>query len=278
MGTRLPVYLPQRFTSSLVKVLKEFELKASAIGLKQFIIQTHFVSALEITPEAKNAVKQLISSGWLIVNQVVFTTAASRRGHTSALRKALNDIGILTYYTFQVKGHRENKFNFTPIARSVQEKVEEKSLGNIRKTLLPEINQLLFKEEKVVDSINNFRQKHGLSFLATDRNVLNLPGVGKSLTFKVIGLTNDGRRILEFEHDLARNHSPIIEKIGKVVVIESKSISEYLRQLKNMGEDVKEYESVYGYSIGETEERMPIYEYPEYNYQNTSEISNLQID
>ena len=278
LGTRLPAYLPQRFTSSLLRILKEFKLKASSIGIKQFIIQNHFVSALEITPEAKNAVQKLISAGWIVTNQVVFTTAASRRGHTSALRKILNDIGILSYYTFQVKGHRENKFNFTPLARSTQEKIEEKSLGNISKDIFPEIKQLLFSEQKIVDTINNIRQRNGLSFLSTDRNVLNLPGVGKSLTFKVIGLTNDGRRILEFEHDTSRNHSPIIEKMGKIVVIESKSISEYLRQLKNMGEDINEYESVYGYSIGETEERMPIYEYPEYNYQITSDISNLKID
>ena len=103
LGTRLPAYLPQRFTSSLLRILKEFKLKASSIGIKQFIIQNHFVSALEITPEAKNAVQKLISAGWIVTNQVVFTTAASRRGHTSALRKILNDIGILSYYTFQVR-------------------------------------------------------------------------------------------------------------------------------------------------------------------------------
>lgn len=278
LGTRLPVYLPQRFTPELIEILKNFKEKASAIGLKQFIIQTHFISALEITPETEQAVKRLISSGWIVTNQVVFTTAASRRGHVSALRKVLNDIGILTYYTFQVKGHRENKHNFTPIARSIQEQIEEKSIGNIPKVLLSEIRQLLFRQETMVDELKNMRQRHGLSFLATDRNVLNLPGVGKSLTFRVIGLTNDGRRILEFEHDLNRNHSPIIEKIGKVTVIESKSVTQYLQQIKNMGENIKEYQSIYGYSIGETEDRMPIYEYPDYHYNVTSEITNLKID
>ncbi|MDX2442849.1 MAG: KamA family protein [Bacteroidales bacterium] len=278
LGTRLPVYLPQRFTPTLIKILKEFKQKASKIGLKQFIIQTHFVSALEITPDTKQAIQKLISSGWMVTNQVVFTTAASRRGHTSTLRKVLNDIGILTYYTFQVKGHRENKFNFTPIARSVQEQVEEKSMGNIPNAMFPEIQRLLFNEENMVKEIIKVRKQHGLPFLATDRNVLNMPGVGKSLTFRVIGLTDDGRRILEFEHDLNRNHSPIIEKMGKVVVIESKSITQYLRQLKDMGESIKEYQSIYGYSMGETEDRMPLYEYSEYNYKVTSKITNLSID
>ena len=97
----------------------------------------------------------------------------------------------------------------------------------------------------------------GVPFLATDRNVLNLPGVGKSLTYRVIGITRYGRRILEFDHDHTRTHSPIIHKMGKVVIIESKSISEYLEQLAAMGENPAEYQNVYGYSIGETESRMP---------------------
>jgi lysine 2,3-aminomutase len=45
-----------------------------------------------------------------------------------------------------------------------------------------------------------------------------------------------------------------------------------------MGEDTSEYESLYGYSIGETENRMPIYDYPEYSFKITAEMTNLQID
>ncbi|NIP82771.1 MAG: hypothetical protein GWM90_27550, partial [Gemmatimonadetes bacterium] len=48
------------------------------------------------------------------------------------------------------------------------------------------------------------------------RSVLNLPAVGKSLTFRVIGITRYGRRILEFDHDRTRAHSPIIDEMGKV--------------------------------------------------------------
>ena len=44
------------------------------------------------------------AAGWIITNQLVFTTAASRRGHTAKLRKVLNDVGVLPYYTFTVKG------------------------------------------------------------------------------------------------------------------------------------------------------------------------------
>jgi lysine 2,3-aminomutase len=114
-------------------------------------------------------------------------------------------------------------------------------------------------------------------FLATDRSVLNLPAVGKSLTFRVIGITRYGRRVLEFDHDRTRAHSPIIDRMGKVIVIESKSIGEYLTQLNEMGESVPEYDSVYGYSMGQTERRMPLYEYPSYDYVVTAEITNLEL-
>ena len=129
----------------------------------------------------------------------------------------------------------------------------------------------------MVENIEALRRFSGLPFLATDRNVLNLPGVGKSLTFRVIGITRYGRRILEFDHDETRNHSPIIHKMGKVVIIESKSIHEYLNQLEELGEDRDDYDGLYGYSIGQTEHRVPIYEYPEYSFECTSEMNNLEV-
>ena len=120
-------------------------------------------------------------------------------------------------------------------------------------------------------------EKTELPFLSTDRNILNLPGVGKSLTFRVIGITRYGRRILEFDHDQTRNHSPIIHKMGKVVIIESKSVHEYLSQLEELGEKREDYEGLYGYSLGQTEPRMPLYEYPEYAYEPTAEMTNLEV-
>ena len=99
--------------------------------------------------------------------------------------------------------------------------------------------------------------------------------MGKSLSFRVIGITRYGRRILEFDHDPTRAHSPVVEKMGRVVIIESKSVSEYLEQLRQMGEDPAEYEGLYGYSIGETEPRMPLYEYPEYDFQVTPELTHF---
>jgi lysine 2,3-aminomutase len=278
IGTRLVQYLPMRINDDLAAILADFVTKGSKIGIKQFLIQTHFESPMEVTPESKEAVERLIKAGWTVTNQHVFTTASSRRGHTAKLRQVLGDIGVLPYYTFTVKGYMENYNNFATNARAVQEQMEEKVLGRIPAKFHSSIKDFPHEPEKIVDNIAILQKAADIPFIATDRNVLNLPGVGKSLTFRVIGITRYGRRILEFDHDATRVHSPIIHKMGKVVIIESKSIAEYLRQLEEMGEDISEYENLYGYSIGETESRLPVYDYPEYSYTVTPEMTNLEIE
>jgi len=278
LGSRLPVYLPQRITPELVAILGNFKQKASKIGIRQFMIQTHFESPMEVTPEAKQAVRMLLSSGWTVTNQLVFTTAASRRGHSAKLRKVLNEIGILNYYTFSVKGYMENNFNFATNERAVQEQMEEKVFGKIPEKYFDTIRNFPNEAEVLIENIKDIIKKTNLPFLGTDRNVLNLPGVGKSLTFRTIGITRYGRRILEFELDHTRNHSPAMQDMDKVIIIESKSISEYLQQLEEIGEDISDYESIWGYSIGETEARSSLYEYPDYEFSVTSEFTNLGIE
>jgi lysine 2,3-aminomutase len=213
-----------------------------------------------------------------VTNQLVCTAAASRRGHSAKLRQALNEVGVLPYYTFVVKGYMENNFNYSPIARIVQEEEEEKAIGHLPRDYHDRIRSFPLRAEEMVENIAELRKEANLPFLATDRSVLNLPAVGKSLTFRTIGITRYGRRILEFDHDRTRAHSPIIDRMGKVVIIESKSISEYLRQMDEIGEDTSEYQDVFGYSLGETEPRMPVYEYPEYDFENTAELSNLELE
>jgi lysine 2,3-aminomutase len=153
LGTRLPVYLPQRITPELVKILGDFKKKAVKIGIKQFVIQTHFESTMEVTTEARDAVKRLISAGWTVTNQHVFSTAASRRGHASKLRKVLNEIGILNYYTFSVKGYMENNFNFATNERAVQEQMEEKVFGKIPEEYYNEIKEFPNNAEVLVENI-----------------------------------------------------------------------------------------------------------------------------
>ena len=47
-------------------------------------------------------------------------------------------------------------------------------------------------KEDVAKQLRHFMRKHHLPFLATDRSVLNLPAIGKSMTFQLVGLTEEG--------------------------------------------------------------------------------------
>ena len=277
LGTRLPVYLPQRITDELVEILRKFRQKAGRIGVRQFMIQTHVESPMEITPLVKNSLSKLNQAGWLVINQHVFTAAASRRGHNAKLRQTLGEVGVLPYYTFSVKGYMENWFNFAPNGRAIQEQLEEKVIGKLSEQAVGELSAGISHTEAVGSLLTALIDKEGGSFLATDRNVLNLPGVGKSLSFRVIGITRYGRRILQFDHDPTRRHSPIIEKLGKIIIIESKSMSEYLEQLAEMGEEPAGYDGLYGYSIGITDPRLPVFDYPDYEFPVTGEMTNLDI-
>ncbi|KAB5128726.1 KamA family protein, partial [Bacteroides thetaiotaomicron] len=273
LGSRLLAYLPMRINDELVDILREFKEKASAVGVKQFIIQTHFQTPLEVTPEAKEAIRKILSAGWIITNQLVYTVAASRRGHTTRLRQVLNSLGVVCYYTFSVKGFNENYAVFAPNSRSMQEQQEEKIYGQMTPEQAEELYKILetkvsagINEEKpkedadTAKQIRRFMRKHHLPFLATDRSVLNLPAIGKSMTFQLVGLTEEGKRILRFEHDGTRHHSPIIDQMGQIYIVENKSLAAYLRQLSKMGEDPEDYASIWSYTKGETEPRFSLYE------------------
>lgn len=275
IGTRLPIYLPQRINDRLLDLLKRIRRQAETAGVRQFIIQTHFESPMEITPETKRAIKGLLEAGWFVTNQHVFTTAASRRGHNAKLRRDLGQIGVLPYYTFSVKGYMENSHNFATNGRLVQEQMEEKCFGAMSKEAGHTLRRCVESGGDVEACIETIQKEEHLPFLATDRSVQNLPGIGKSLSFRVIGITRYGRRILQFDHDQTRVHSPFIEKTGKIIVIESKSVSEYLAQLSALGEDPQHYRGLFGYSIGVTESRQPIYEYPLYDFIPTQKMANL---
>ena len=277
LGSRLPAYLPMRVNDELVEILREFREKASAVGVKQFIVQTHFQTPLEVTPEAEEAIRKILSAGWLITNQLVYTVAASRRGHTARLRQVLNSLGVVCYYTFSVKGFEENRAVFTPNSRSMQEQVEEKVYGRLTAGQASELDALLADGRDTAAKLRRFMRKYRLPFLATDRSVLNLPAIGKSMTFRLVGLTPEGRRILRFDHDRTRRHSPIIDRMGEIFIVESKSVAAYLRQLGKMGEDPEEYASIWAYTRGETEPRFGLYEYPGFDFGVTDRMSNLEL-
>ena len=236
------------------------------------MIQVHFESVMEISPETATALQNLNASGWLVVNQQVFTAAASRRGYAVRLRQMLNYFGVIPYYTFTVKGFRENRYNFAPNARSVQEMCEEKVYG---KASLPHLGELIHKSGDHMEAVKHLLENEKLPFLSTDRNVFNMPAVGKSMSFRVVGLTPGGARILMFRHDHTRPHSPVVKMKEKVFLVESKSIAAYLQQLGEMGENTDDYKGIYGYSMALTEKRSSIFEYPEEEIKISTKLTNF---
>ena len=278
LGTRLLAYLPMRVNDELIDILKNFREKALKTGIRQFIVQTHFQTPLEMTKEAKEAIMRINSSGWIVTNQLVFNVAASRRGHTAALRKTLINNGVIPYYTFTVKGFRENYAVYTPIARMMQEREEEKVYGILDHEQQNAFIDIVQNKTRYIKEVNDFLQKNQKMFVATDRSVLNLPGIGKSMTFRLVGITPQGERILCFDHDTTRKHSPVIQKIDTIHITENKSILSYLRQLEQLGEDVKSYQSIWSYTEGVTESKFHLYDYPSFQFHPTEQINHIEME
>lgn len=277
LGTRLPVYLPMRVDDELLDILRDFRQKAAEAGITQLFVQTHFQSPLEVTPESREAIRRILSTGWAVTNQLVYNVAASRRGHTAKLRKVLNSLGVICYYTFTVKGFEENYEVFAPNARSLQESAEEKAWGRLAPEAEYDFLEILDGVPNKAVAVRQFCAAHDVPFLATDRSVLNLPGIGKSMSFALVGVDAKGRRILRFDHDRTRRHSPIIDRVHEVYIRENKPVYRYLLQLQDMGEDMGEYETLWAYTEGETERRFPFFEYPVPDFSVTSRYTNLDV-
>ncbi len=272
LGTKLPVYLPFRIDDRLCEILSEFRKKALKIGITQFFIQTHFQTPLELTPDTIRAINKLNKTGWTITNQSVFTVSASRKGHVARLRRELNKFGVITYYTFAVKGFEENQSLLVPNSRLAQERNEEKIKGIVNKEHEEKLKEIF--NEKNKKEMECFMKKENLKFLATDRNIMNLPGIGKSLSFKTIALDRFGCRILSFDYDKNRSHSPAIISQPQIIIRERRSNLSYLMALHDKGEDIDNYNSIWNYRNSTTEDRFPFFNYPEQEFEITTKITN----
>ncbi len=107
---------------------------------------------------------------------------------------------------------------------------------------------------------------------------MNLPGIGKSMSFHLVAVMPDGRRMLAFSHDRTRRHSPVIENMPIVYIQENKSIAAYLRQLCEIGEKYADYQSIWRYHSGETEPRFSLYEYTDSGQAVTAAYSHLAAE
>ncbi len=210
IGTRLPVVLPMRFTDKMVEGVSRFRCPPE----KDLCIVTHFEHPYEITPDTVAAVEKLRRSGITAYNQQVFTIENSRRFETAALRLLLKQIGVDPYYTFNTKGKEETMWYRVPIARLLQERKEEARM-------LP-----------------------GLA--RTDEPVFNIPAMGKNdlqswENHDLIMISPRGERIYEF-HPWEKNITLV-----PTFVYADVPILDFLMKLKERGEDLEEYRSIWYY-------------------------------
>lgn len=90
-----------------------------------------------------------------------------------------------------MKGFRENYAVYTPNSRSLQEAREEKIFGQVPEEKQAELYDMIRNQRPLGKCLVRFLKENGLLFAGTDRNVLNLPAIGKSMTFHTIGLTSE---------------------------------------------------------------------------------------
>jgi len=210
IGTRTPVTMPMRFTEKMCDILAGYRRP----GAREICVVTHVEHPYEITPEMVQAVERLRTRGISVYNQLVFTFYNSRRFEATYLRRLLRLVGIDPYYTFNTKGKEETSDFRVPIARLLQEQLEE-----VR--LMP-------------------------GLVRTDEAVFNLPVLGKNhlragQDHELVGILPDGSRVVKF-HPWEKYLTSKAPYLAKDV-----PILDYLRRLESIGEDPADYQTIWYY-------------------------------
>lgn len=210
IGTRVPVTAPMRITAELVEGLARYHVP----GKREICIVTHVEHPYEVNSDMVAAIHRIRLAGMSVYNQLVFTFYNSRRFEAALLRRLLRRSLIDPYYTFSTKGKDETRDYRVPMARILQEQKEESRL-------LPGLTR-------------------------TDEAVYNVPGLGKNYIRAwqhrdLIAIFPDGTRLYEFH--------PWDKKIlsQKTYLGTDVSILDYLERLREIGEDPRDYESIWYY-------------------------------
>jgi lysine 2,3-aminomutase len=210
LGTRALVVAPMRVTQDLGDLVAHY----NEPGRREVVVVTHFEHSAEITPETTLAVRRFRRRGVAVYNQAVLTYANCRRFEMCKLRLELRRIGVDPYYLFNAKAKEELDIYRVPLARLQQERKEEARLQS--------------------------------GMVRTDAPVYNIPRLGKHNVIawqhhRVIGILPDGRRVYEFQ-PWEKNISP-----EEVFVEADVSIYGFLEYLKNRGENMDEYKTIWYY-------------------------------
>ena len=90
----------------------------------------------------------------------------------------MNEVGVLSYYTFVTKGYMENQFNYTPVSRVAQEEVEEKVAGHIPERYQDAILELPEQPEAMAENVQSVLSEAELPFLASENVMLEAVRAG----------------------------------------------------------------------------------------------------
>jgi len=220
IGSRVPVTVPMRVTPAPAAALARFHVP----GRREICIVTHIQHVYEVTRATVRAIQEFRSRGIAVYNQMVFTRENSRRFEAAARRRLLRLVGVDPYYTFSAKGKEETMDYRVPTARLLQEQKEEARLtpGLVR----------------------------------TDEAVFNVPGMGKNYVragrhHRLIRVQPDGRRVYEF-HPWEKGIS-----LAPTYVQPDVGIWEYLEWLKSVGENPRDYRSIWYYHEGQSGRASP---------------------
>ena len=116
LGTRVPVYYPQRILEDdeLVGMLSE----NSKLDKRIYII-THFMHPRELTDVARKAIDKVLKAGIIMANQTPLIAGINDNPET--LRDLLNELafaGVPPYYIFQCRPTVGNKTYSVPVERA----------------------------------------------------------------------------------------------------------------------------------------------------------------
>jgi lysine 2,3-aminomutase len=210
IASRGLVTTPQRLDDELLDILSKYHEPPK----RTIYVVTHFQHPYEICSETSDAMQKLRNRGLMIYKQQVFSSANRRSFESVALRISLKKIGVDPYYVFNMKGKSEMAEYSVPVARLLQERKEEARI-------LPGI----------------FR---------TDEPVFNVPFLGKNhlrawQDHELISFLPGGERVYAF-HPWEKNIRSVDSYIYTDITIRS-----YLEKLRERGEDIDEYRSIWYY-------------------------------
>jgi lysine 2,3-aminomutase len=129
LATRVPVTLPSRVTSELVRALRRFH---------PIWVMTHFNHPKELTKESTRACERLADAGFPVMNQTVLLRGVNDDASTlEALFRGLIRARVRPYYLLQADPVRGTGHLRTPIATGVS--ILEKLQGRLTGIALPKL-------------------------------------------------------------------------------------------------------------------------------------------